>query len=324
MTNNNVFFVNIYPTNDRRLPCDHRKLLRDMISHIKDSGISHTLLTVGDKRFDPIILGQAGMEMDQGFNPLIAINPLYIHPVDAAKKLASLASLYPNEIAVNLVTGSFFNEMKSVGDNLSFSERSQRLLDFYQCLKLLLEGRSVTFESSYYELTGAEIYPKIQQQKFKYFVSGTLASALQTDPQVYYLKNIKPLAEQPGSEFPNSGLALGLCVRKTKEEALRAVKELYPEDRRGEMLFNIALVNQETPWNEWLKVNGEKYAKNPDYYLEPMKNYWSAAPFIVDSYEGASLKLKKYHSLGYSFFVLDYKVEEGDHIAEVLRHFHET
>lgn len=318
---NKPFFVNIYPTNDRRATIDYASLLKEHAIHSKECGFAHTLVTVGDKRIDPWIISQAGLSGFDSFNPIVAVNPLYVHPVEVAKKVVALQKLYGKTVSLNLVTGSFFNEMKSLGDNLSLEERSQRLKDFHLVLSELLNGKSVTIQSKYYSLAGAEIYPKMDKAEIKYFVSGTLTDHFKDNASAYFLRNIKPLNSMPPAATQNSGLALGICARKSREEAIEAVKKVYPDDRKGSMLFEMSLANKETPWNEWLRENLPKHENDFSYYLNPMKNYWSAAPFVVDSYEEIAKYIQNYHKLGYSFFVMDYLPEEAPHIKEVLKIF---
>jgi alkanesulfonate monooxygenase len=315
-----LFFVNIYPSNDRRLDFDYLGALRDITSSSYSESISHTLITVGDKRIDPWIIAQAGVQLGKNFSPIVAVNPFYIHPLEVAKKIISLNQLFPNPVALNLITGSFFNEMKAVHDNLSLDERSLRLKEFHTVLTSLLKGDKVSFEGRFYQLSDAELFPKYKGSSLKFFVSGALAKEFQQDDNIYYVKSIRPLPEMEKAIFPNSGLLLGICTRPTREEAIAAVKTQYPEDRRGEMLFEISLNNKETPWNVWLKENLAKHEDDYDYYLHPIKNYWSSAPFIVDSYEGVIQKLQNYKALGYNFFMLDYLPDEASHVGHVLHH----
>lgn len=313
-----LFFVNIFPTNDRRLEFDYLGTLKHLASPVSTNRIDHTLITVGDKRLDPWVLAQAGVAMEKSFSPIVAVNPFYIHPLEVAKKIISLNRLFPNKISLNLVTGSFFNELKAVNDNLTLEERSVRLKEFHKALTTLLVGEKASFQGKYYQLDNAEIYPKYQGDGIKFFVSGALAKEFQKESNIYYVKNIRPLLEIEKAAFPNSGLAMGICARETREEAITAVRKIYPEDRRGEMLFEFSLNNKETPWNVWLKENILKHENNFDFYLNPMKNYWSSAPFVVDSYEGVIEKINSYKNLGYSFFVLDYLPQEELHIQKIL------
>jgi alkanesulfonate monooxygenase SsuD/methylene tetrahydromethanopterin reductase-like flavin-dependent oxidoreductase (luciferase family) len=242
-----------------------------------------------------------------------------MHPLEVAKKIVSLNHLFPNQVSLNLVTGSFFNEMKAVNDHLSLSERSLRLKEFYTVLSLLLSEGKVSFEGDYYHLNDAELYPKYKGGPLKIFISGTLSEVFKHDDHIYYVKSLRPLPEMERASFSNCGLPIGVCARPTMDEALTAVKTLYPEDRRGEMLFEISLNNKETPWNVWLKDNMSKHSDNFDFYLSPMKNYWASSPFVVDSYEGVAQKLLSYSNLGYKFFILDYLPEESHHVEKVLR-----
>lgn len=316
-----TFFVNIYPTNDRRRNLEHKELLKKVTSDSKLIGVAHTLVTVGDKRLDPWIVAQAGMAESDSFSPLIATNPLYTHPIEAAKKIISLRSFFENQVSLNIVSGSFFQEMKAMNDALSFEERGERLKEFFHCLSSLLKTGKINFDGKYYKLAGAEVYPQYNGPAIKYFVSGGLTKDFKNNPDVYFVKNIKPLEEMTPADCKNSGLAVGICARETAEEAQTAIKTSFPDDRRGEMLFEMSLNNNQTPWNDWLRKNITKYENSHEYCLRPMRNFWSAAPFIADSYENTAKLIKKYEGMGYSFFILDYHPDEAIHVAEVVKIF---
>lgn len=316
-----TFFVNIYPTNDRRKNLDHKDLLKKVTTDSKLIGVNHTLVTVGDKRLDPWIVAQAGMQESESFSPLIATNPLYTHPIEAAKKIISLRSFFDNQVSLNIVSGSFFQEMKAMNDNLTFEERGERLMEFFHCLSSLLKTGKINFDGKFFKLKGAEIHPQYNGPSIKYFVSGGLTKDFKDNPDVYFVRNVKPLDDMQPADCKNSGLAVGICARKTSEEAQEAIKTSFPDDRRGEMLFDMSLNNNQTPWNDWLRKNILKYENSHEYCLRPMRNFWSAAPFIADSYDRAASLLKKYESLGYSFFILDYHPDEAQHVAEVVKRF---
>ena len=121
---------------------------------------------------------------------------------------------------------------------------------------------------------------------------------------------------------PNCGLGIGICARPTDQEAFEAMKALYPADRKGELLFQLALNNNETPWNVWLKTYlASKPSDNPLYNLSPLIHYQSKAPFIVGSYESVTRQLKKYMDLNYSFFLLDFHLSDFDHVKKCLSFF---
>lgn len=317
-----VEFINIFPMNDRQQNMDYSKVAKEVIDYSVDIGFKYTLMTVGDKRIDPWIISQYCMQQDSRFSPLVAVNPFYQHPVTVVKNIISLKTLYPSKLAINLVTGSFFSEIRAVHDNLDFEERSRRLHEFYESLLALTDPQKSGFNGSYYHALAAEIFPKYTFGPMDFFLSGSLAQELKPSEHSHFVRSIRPIEEMETAPTLTSGLSLGICARGTTEEALSEVDRIYPPDRRGEMLFSISISNKATPWNKWLKsyIENNKAEKNL-YFLKPMKNFWSSAPYVVGSYEEVANRLKEYANLGYSFFILDFIPEEACHVKKCLEFY---
>lgn len=322
MNKKETFFINIFPMNDRRTEMDFKAVAEQVVSFSVDMEFKYTLVTVGDKRLDPWAVAQYCMSKNPQFAPLIAVNPFYQHPVDIAKKITALEIMYPNSLAMNFVTGSFFGELKAVKDQLSFEERGNRLKEFFHVIQnLLVSKRPLTFLGQYYQLENADIYPKFSKGSFDSFVSGALLNDFKDQKNAYFVKSIRPLKQMLPANAQHCGLGLGICARDTREEAIEAANKLFPEDRRGEMLFGFSIANNETPWNQWLKEYLKNENEDPSFFLRPLKNFWSSTPYIVDSYQGVAQKLKGYSDLGYNFFVLDFLPEEANHVGRCLKIF---
>jgi alkanesulfonate monooxygenase len=320
---NDIFFLNILPMNDRQIELDERALIERSVQESVRLGFRHTLVTHGHKRQDPFAVAQYGMERDPGFSPLIAVNPLYQHPLQIAKKLITLSELYPqSRIALNLIIGSFATEMKAMHDELSFADRNLRLGETYEILLDLLgpQARS-NLSGRHYQLANVEIFPKWKRKEaLDLFVSGSLTLEF-SDAAIspYFVKNMRPLNILEKAPGPRHGLGLGICARPTQAEAEREAAILFPKDRNGEILFSLALANQATPWNQWLRtVISESPEFDADFYLQPMKSFRSAAPYLVGSYEKVALRIADFAKLGYKFFLVDYPVGDGAHVEACL------
>lgn len=315
-----LFFVNVFPPNDRQQKdFNYAAMIDQVVDYSIDMKFKYTLITIGDKRLDPWVLGQHALTKNPAFSPLIAVNPFYQHPVHIVKKIISLKTLYPARLAINIVAGSFFGELKALNDQLDFSGRSNRLIDFFESMQSLINQQKHPHSGPYYSVSPAEIFPPYQFEKFDFFVSGSHFSSMNSCPEAHFVQSIRPLEEMPKAPSPKCGLGIGLCARETKEEALLAIKNIYPDDRKGEMLFHISMANNETPWNKWfrnyLKENSEERA---DYYLKPMTNFWCSSPFIVGSYAEMARQITAYGELGYKFFILDFVPDEAGHVKKVL------
>lgn len=316
----NLFFVNVFPPNDRqKVDFNYSEIAKNVVTYSCELDFKYTLITTGDKRIDPWVLAQYCLNENEKFSPLIAVNPFYQHPVNIVKKIISLKLLHSNRLAINLVTGSFFGEMKALNDKLSFEERSSRLLDFFQAMNSLVNKDQSAHAGPFYSTQPAEIFPKYNFDKFDFFVSGSQFAQMNSENLVHFVQSIRPLNEMPKAVTKNMGLGVGICARETKEEALKEIKRIYPDDRKGEMLFNLSMANNSTPWNQWFRSYLEKNAHdNPDYFLKPMTNFWCSSPFLVGSYQEVAEKILAYGKLGYGFFILDFVPEEAEHIKICL------
>ena len=53
--------------------------------------------------------------------PLVAVQPIYMHPFTAAKAISSVASLYERGFCINMVAGGFRNDLIALDDREPFA-----------------------------------------------------------------------------------------------------------------------------------------------------------------------------------------------------------
>lgn len=318
-----VLFINIIPTDERQEDSSYPEHVLDYVKKIKKDFFSYSLITMGHNRLDPWVLAQALMSASSDFNPLIAVNPYYQHPLQIIKKLSTLQQFYPNRVALNLIPGSFEKEMKALNELSTFEEKQHRLHEFSSVIKGYIENKNeFSFSGESYQLSSARIYPALEDKDIKVFFSGMGQSRRAGNEKTYFVQNIRPFEEMLPAAQPHLGLSLGVCARRSSEEAQEALQRLYPDNRQGRMLFEMAVNNDTTPWNVWIKKRLEdNKSDGADFNLRPMKNFWSPAPFIVGSYDQVAAQLNKYVELGYEFFILDFYPEDFEHIEESIKKF---
>lgn len=315
MQNKAPFFINILPMNDRHEDTTYLDHARELVRKIKKGYFNYSLVTVGNSRIEPWTLAQALMHENEDFNPLIAVNAFYQHPLSIVKKISALQSIYKNRIALNFIPGSFQNEMKSLGDESTFLERLDVLHEFSAVIKGYIKNKNdLTLDGHHYQLSSARIFPVVTSAVDLFF-SGTALSSRPGHEESYFVQNIKPINELYPAKLPHQGLVFGVCARETTQKAFDEFERLYPEDRKGQMLYELAVHNDDTPWNMWIKTKlNETSTRSIDFNLRAMRNFWSPAPFLVGSYDEVAGIVKQYINMGYKFFIIDFAPEDIEHI----------
>ena len=62
--------------------------------------------------------------------PLIAVQPVYIHPYSVAKLVSSLAFLHGRKVYLNMVAGGFVTDLDALADETDHDERYRRLVEY--------------------------------------------------------------------------------------------------------------------------------------------------------------------------------------------------
>src|SRR5205823_10842848 len=100
---------------------------------------------------DPWLVAHAITEGTERIGPLVAVQPVYMHPYSAAKMVASLAHLYGRRLFINMLAGGFRNDLVAMGDETPHDDRYARTLEYALIMQRLLENTApVIFEGKYY------------------------------------------------------------------------------------------------------------------------------------------------------------------------------
>lgn len=314
-----AFFINVAPSNDRRDQTHFTADLEKYIDRTKAEFFRYTLITAGDKRLDPWVVAQKAMGRNPEFNPMVAVNPLHQHPFHIVKKISSLQFLYKNKIALNLIPGSFPHEMQALNDTLGFSDRLKRLNELAELVNEYSDKKVTgSLEGDFYQVRDAKIFPSMEDS-IDLFYSGVPEVK---DDKGMLVKGIKPMDQMQPAQNKKQGLLLGICARSTEVLAAEAMETLFPEDRKGHMIFEMILESFESSWSSWIKSYLKSTSTDDsEFNLRPMKNYWSSAPFVVGDYDKVAGLLKKYTEMGYGFFVVDFHPQDFSHVEECLKRF---
>src|SRR5439155_940280 len=83
--------------------------------------------------------------------PLVAVQPVYMHPYAVAKQITSFAYLYGRRLYLNMVAGGFKNDLDALSDTTPHDKRYARLVEYTTIISRLLTGPApLTYEGDFH------------------------------------------------------------------------------------------------------------------------------------------------------------------------------
>jgi len=120
----------------------------------EDIGATGTLIYSDNSIVDPWTVAQIVIQNTSYLSPLVAVQPLYLHPYSVAKIVSSIAYLWNRRVALNMLAGGFRNDLLALGDTSAHDDRYQRTCEYTLIVRRLLEnGGPVSFKGRYYTVT---------------------------------------------------------------------------------------------------------------------------------------------------------------------------
>ncbi len=270
------------------------------------------ILVYSDNRLvDPWLASQIIIQSTARLCPLVAIQPVYMHPYAVAKMVASLGHLYGRRIYLNMVAGGFKNDLTALNDTTPHDKRYERLIEYTLIIRQLLAGgTAVSFDGEFYSVKNLRLTPTLSPELFPgIFVSGSSEAGLAAAKAIGATAVKYPKA--PGEEVVpdegvGAGVRVGIIAREDGDAAWETAHERFPEDRKGQLTHQLAMKVSDSAWHKQLSelaaatVSGES-----PYWLVPFQNYKTMCPYLVGSYERVGEELARYIGLGYRSFILD-------------------
>src|SRR5262249_13779069 len=93
-------------------------------------GCKGILVYADNSLVDPWLVSQIIVENTRGLCPLVAVQPIYMHPYTVAKMVATLGFLYGRRIYLNMVAGGFKNDLTALNDSTPHDKRYARLTEY--------------------------------------------------------------------------------------------------------------------------------------------------------------------------------------------------
>lgn len=296
----------------------------------EQAGCTGMLIYSDNQQVDPWLIAQAVIDNTDALAPLIALQPVYMHPYTAAKKVASIAHLHGRRVYLNLVAGGFRNDLIALNDTTPHDRRYERLIEYMEIMNGLLRGAGpVTFNGEFYAVKGLKLAPECPAHlRPGVFVSGS-SPAGRAAAQALGATAIEhpgPAAETTpafSESAGGAGVRIGVVTRPDSTAAWETALRRFPEDRRGQLTHQLSERVSDSVWHQRLsKLARARQRRRSPYWLGPFENYRTMCPYLVGDYREVGDELAAYRALGYTTFITDIpeSPEEMGHIGRAFAH----
>jgi alkanesulfonate monooxygenase len=288
----------------------HRQI-RDVARWSEEGGCEGILVYTDNGLLDPWLVAQLIIQSTISLSPLVAVQPVYMHPYTVAKMVTTLSLLHGRRIDLNIVAGGFKNDLVALDDRTPHNRRYARLTEYTAIVRRLLEGGPpVTFKGEFYAVTTLSLVPALDPVLMpRILLSGSspegraAAKTLGALP-VRYPEPASQIESRQNGE-PEFGIRVGIIGREDEEDAWRIAHERFPQDRRGQATHQLAMKMSDSAWHRQLSAIAPQLSAESAYWMVPFQNYKTFCPYLVGSYERVGEELGRYLSSGCRTIILD-------------------
>lgn len=291
----------------------------------EEAGCEGILVYTDNGIVDPWLVSQVVIESTERLCPLVAVQPVYLHPYAVAKMVTSLGYLHGRRVWLNMLAGGFRNDLQALGDETPHDARYERTTAYTRIILDLLRGDGpVTVDDGYHQVSNLRLTPPLPDELFPgVLVSGSspaglaAARALDATP----VKYPHPPGEEEPSDDTGFGVRVGIVARDTAEEAWQVALERFPEDRAGQVTHRLAMATSDSHWHHQLSrrddgAGSDGSAERSPYWLGPFQNYRTFCPYLVGDHATVAGLIAHYQQLGADTFILDIP-PSADELSEI-------
>lgn len=281
------------------------------------------IYTGNDTYLEPWCVAQMMMERTAGLSPLVAVNPIYLHPFTAARMSASFAHLYRRPVFLNMVTGAAISQLEAMGDTLSHDDRYERMREYLLIVKALVGStRPLSFDGRFYRVNNLQLSIAVAPELQPCFVLAGQSPAA---------RKICAMSGAVGMNMLHSGLEhaavesrgihFGIVTRPSADKAWLAAGTLFPPDEDGRDIVDLSMRNTDSVWKFRMRFEAEQPdISDSGYWLGPFRNAKADCPYFVHSYERTAALIAGLIRGGVDMFILDIPAsgEEYRHIDQAF------
>ena len=326
------------PSGGARTGAEYLDHVRRVSTWSEAAGHEAILVYTDNRLVDPWLVAAEVVRTTERLCPLVAVQPVYMHPYTVAKLVSTFAHLYGRKLWLNFVAGGFRNDLVALNDQTPHDQRYARVGEYVEILSRLLKGETLTFEGAFYRVENLRLTPPVEPQLLpQIMLSGSSEAGLETAKR---LDAIAVQYPQPPAEYEAappavdiaSGIRVGVIARETAEAAWHIAFERFPPDRKGQIAHQLAMKTSDSSWHRQLSqaapgavatddAMDATHAEDRDpYWLLPFENYKTFCPYLVGSHERVARELGRYVGAGFRTIILDVPAshEDLDHINRVV------
>ena len=304
---------------------DYLKQVIDVAHWSERAGCRGILVYSDNSQVDPWLVAQLIVEHTASLCPLVAVQPVYMHPYTVAKSVASIACLHGRRLYLNMVAGGFKNDLAALGDDTAHDRRYARLTEYTAIIQQLLRGDGpVSHTGEFYKVENLRLSPACPTELLPgVFMSGSSEAGMAAARELgaTAIEYPKPVRDYTGPDGGGleSGIRIGIISREQSDAAWEAAHTRFPEDRRGQLTHQLAMRVSDSVWHKQLSGLAAQKGESP-YWLVPFENYKTMCPYLVGSYREVGEELAGYIAHGYRTFITDVPQvpEELDHIGQAF------
>lgn len=286
----------------------------DVARWSEEAGCHGILVYTDNGIVNPWTVAELVITATERLRPLVAVQPVYMHPYSVAKMVTSLAYIHHRAVDLNMLAGGFKNDLIALGDETPHDSRYERTVEYTTIINGLLAGESVSFEGDWYSVRNLHMKPELPPElRPGLTISGSSPAGLAAAEAIGALgvRYPKPAAEEERDiDFrPPAGLGLrvGVITREDPAEAWAIAHERFPEDRRGQLEHQMAMKVSDSHWHRELSGRADEGGAGGDdpYWLHPFEQGQTFCPYLVGGHDRVAAELARYMQAGFASFILD-------------------
>jgi len=305
-------------------PRDYAEHVASVARWSEEAGCEGILVYTDNSLLDPWLCAQLVIQATRRLVPLVAVQPMYMHPYAVAKLIATLSELYERRIDLNMVAGGFKTDLAALCDDTPHDRRYDRLVEYTTIVKRLALGGPVTFAGDFHRVTNLALTPRLPSHLVpRILVSGSSEAGLAASQALGALPVQYPApASENAVHAHRFGIRVGIVARESEEEAWEVALARFPEDRAGQLKHQLAMKVSDSSWHQQLSGLAKEHvaAHRDTYWMVPFTNYKTFCPYLVGTYATVGAELARHFREGCEAMILDVPIggEELEHVKRAI------